>query len=111
VKTSETVGKKGRRATHEYQGGVEVLVVLLDVVGNLLCRLPPVHGVEVETGIVGLDGLKESSEGILEATSNLRLAMQTMSGVTGVRCTTGDQFSAEGIPFRSWNARHRQRLP
>jgi len=46
-----------------------VLVVLLDVVGIILGRLPLVHGVEVDTMFTGLDWLEESSESILEATS------------------------------------------
>ena len=79
--TIETIGKKRRPETHEYQGGIEVLVVLLDVVGIVLGRLPLVHGVEVETGIVGLDGLKESSESILEATSSRRSTVQAIPGV------------------------------
>jgi hypothetical protein len=58
--------------THEYQGGIEILVVLLDVVRIVLGRLPLVHGVEVDAGIVGLDGLEESSKGILEAASGQR---------------------------------------
>jgi len=63
--------------TNEYQGGVEVLVVLLDVVGIVLYCLPLVHGVEVDTGIVCLDGLEEDSESILEAGSGQRSATQT----------------------------------
>jgi len=59
----------GRWAAYEYQGGIEVLVVLLDVVGIVLGRLPLVHGVEVNARIAGLDGLEETSEGILEAAS------------------------------------------
>ena len=55
--------------THEYQGGIEVLVVLLDVVRIVLCRFPLVHRVEVDACIISLDGLEESSESILEATS------------------------------------------
>ena len=57
-----------RRRTHEYQGGVEILVILLDIVSIVLGRLPLVHRVEVEAGVVGLDGLKERSESILKAT-------------------------------------------
>ena len=63
---------------HEYQGGIEVLVILLDVVGIVLGRFPLVHGVEVEAGIFRLDGLEESSESILKATSGQRSVMQAM---------------------------------
>ena len=55
------------RATHENQGGVEVLVVLLDILRVVLGCLPLVHGVEVESRIISLDGLEECPEGILEA--------------------------------------------
>jgi len=54
--------------TYEDQGGVEVLVVLLDVVRIILDRLLLVHRVEIETGVVVLDGLEECPESILEAT-------------------------------------------
>ena len=53
----------------EYQGGTEVLIVLLEVVHIVLGSLPPVHCVKVNVCTVGLDGLEESSESILEATS------------------------------------------
>jgi hypothetical protein len=58
--------------TYENQGGIEVLVVLLDVVRVILGRLPLVHRVEIETGVVVLDGLEEHSESILEAGFRLR---------------------------------------
>ena len=64
--------------TDEYQGGIEVLVVLLDVVGIVLSCLPLVHRVEVEARIIGLDGLEEGSESILEAGSGQRSAAQAM---------------------------------
>ena len=42
--------------THKNQDGVEVLVILLDVVHIILLgRLSLVHGVEVDAGIVGLE--------------------------------------------------------
>jgi len=53
--------------TYEYQCGIEVLFVLLDVVGIVLGRLPLVHRVEVEARIINLDWLEESSKNILEA--------------------------------------------
>ena len=55
--------------THEYQGGIEVLIVLLDEVRVVLRRLPLVHRVEVGVGVVGLDGWEESSESILKTTA------------------------------------------
>ena len=54
--------------THEYQGGIEVIVVFLDIVHIILDRLPVVNRVEVEAGVVGLDGFEESSESILKTT-------------------------------------------
>ena len=65
-----------RRTTYKNQGGIEVLVVFLDVVGVVLCRLPLVHRVEVETSIVVLDGLEERSESILETASAQRRAVR-----------------------------------
>ena len=52
--------------THENQGSVEVLVVLLDIVGIILGGLLLVHRIEIKTGIVVLDGLEEGSESIPE---------------------------------------------
>ena len=89
------------RATHKNQGGVEVLVVLLDVVHIVLGRLPLVHGVEVDAGIIGLDGLEERSQGVLEATSSQCPATQTMEGANH---TPLDRFAAVGIPFRSFRS-------
>ena len=57
-----------RHATYKNQGGIEVFVVLLDVVGVVLCRLPLVHCIEVKTSVLVLDRLKERSESILETT-------------------------------------------
>jgi len=90
--------ESGRRATDEYQGGIEVLIVLLDVVGVVLGRLPLVHGVEVETGIVGLDGLEESPESILEAAPGQCCVQRRAIAVRrthhfGSICSGGDSFS------------------
>ena len=87
--------------THENECGVEILVVLLDVVHIVLGRLPLVHGVEVEAGIICLDGLKKRSQGILEATPSQRSEMQMMEGVTR---TTLDRFAVVGIPFLSFRS-------
>ena len=59
------ITEKQWRATHKNQCGIEVLVIPLDVVHIILDCLPPVHGVEVNAGIISLDGLKERLEGIL----------------------------------------------
>ena len=64
--------------TYEDQGGVEVLVVLLDVVCIILDRLPLVHRVEIEAGVVVLDGLEECPESILEATFIQRYVVEAM---------------------------------
>jgi hypothetical protein len=82
--------------THEYQGSVEVLVVLLDVVHVIFYCLPLVDGVEVSAGIIGLDGLEERSESVLEA-----IPVQPATEATyGLTRTTLDQFVAVGSPFR-----------
>ena len=83
--------------TDKYQGGIEVLVVLLDVVGIVLGRLLLVHCVEVEARIVGLDWLEESPESILEAVSGQQSTTQTMQHI---ELTTVDQFSVVGTPYR-----------
>lgn len=87
MRTSEPIGNKERRAAHEYQGGIEVFAILFDVVGVVLDCLLLVRCVKVETGIVGLDRLKESSESIFETTSGQRLEIQVVSGVE--RTTSG----------------------
>lgn len=63
--TGEIIGEGGR--TGKYQGGIELLVILLDVVCIAFGRLPLVHDVEVKAGIIGLGWLKKSSESTLEA--------------------------------------------
>ena len=49
------IGEREWWATHEDQGGVEVLVIFLDVVHVVLGRRPLVNGVEIQAGIVVLD--------------------------------------------------------
>ena len=70
--------------THENQGGVEVLVILIDIVCIVLHRLPLVHRIEVEAGVIGLDGLEERSESILEAKSGQRSAVQAMCDASNI---------------------------
>jgi len=53
--------------THENQGGVEILVVLLHVFGVILHRLSFVHCVEIELGVVVLDWLEVHPKGLLDA--------------------------------------------
>ena len=86
--------------TDEYQGGVEVFVVLLDVVHVVLGGLLLVHGVEVESGVFVLDWLKEGSESILDTESfPQRSAMGTISMIAsqthhfGSIRKGGDSFS------------------
>ena len=56
-------------ATHENEGGVEVFIILLDVVGVMVSCLLLVDGVEVNTRVIALDGLQERSESVLYARS------------------------------------------
>jgi len=56
-----------RIETHENQGGVEVLIVLLHGIGVVLRRLSFVHGEEIKPGVIVLDRLKEHPQGILDA--------------------------------------------
>ena len=85
--------------THEYQGGIEVLVVLLNVGRIVLGRLSLVHRIEVEPRIVVLDGLEKHPKGILETTISQWSARQTM---WSVELTTLDQSANMGAPFRSF---------
>ena len=98
----------------ENQGGVEVLVVLLDVVRVVFRCLPFIHGVEVESRVVSLDGLEEGPESILEAASGHQ---STTKAMWRNLHTTLDRFSVAGTLFhsshpfrcRSWVMRARVR--
>ena len=52
--------------THENQGGIKIVVVLLHVLSIILNGLSPVHCVEVELGVVFLDGLEVHPQGLLD---------------------------------------------
>ena len=43
--------------------------MLLDVVGIILGRFPSINRIEIESGIIVVDGLDKGSEGILETGS------------------------------------------
>ena len=60
--------------THENQGGVEVFIVLLDVVSVVFGCLLLVGGVEVDTRVFALDGLQERPESVLDAGSWIRFS-------------------------------------
>ena len=62
-----THNNQRKGGTHKNQGGVEIFVVLLHVLGIVFDRLSLVHGVEVELGIIVLDGLKIHPQGLLDA--------------------------------------------
>ena len=53
--------------THEDQGGVEIVVILLHVLVIVLDRLSLVHCVEIEFGVLVFDGLEVHPQGILDA--------------------------------------------
>ena len=55
------------REAYENQGDVQVLVVLLDIVRVILCRLLFVCRIEVETRVIVLYGFEIHSEDILDA--------------------------------------------
>ena len=59
--------------THENQGGIEIFVVLLHVLGVILHGLSFIHRIEIELGVVVLDGLKVDPEGLLNATDPCQL--------------------------------------
>jgi hypothetical protein len=94
----ELVSDGMRWVTHEYQGGVEVFVVLLDIIHIVVGRLPLVNRIEIESRIVGLDGLKKRSESVLKATFPQRPAILTM---WRVERTTLGQFAVAEILFHS----------
>ena len=54
-------------ATYENQGGIEILVVLLHVLCVILHSLSFIHRIEIEFGVVILDGLEVDPEGLLDA--------------------------------------------
>ena len=56
----------GSTRTHKNQGGVEIVVVLLHVIGVILRRLSFVHCVEIKPGVVILDRLEVHPEGLLD---------------------------------------------
>ena len=72
-----------KEGTHENQGGFQIFVVFVHVLGIVPDRLPPVHSVEVMLavivldelgvivpdglGIIVLDGLEVHPQGLLDA--------------------------------------------
>ena len=58
---------QGGGRTHENQGGVKIFIVLFHVLGVILGRLSLVHGVQIELGIVALDGLEAHPQSLLDA--------------------------------------------
>jgi hypothetical protein len=67
--------------THENQGGVEILVVLLHVLGVVLRCLSFVHGVEIELGVVVLDRLKVLPQSLLDAVWSQLVGPRNQSGI------------------------------
>ena len=65
VNTAESKVKNAE--THENQGGIEILVVLLDVLCVVLHSLSFIHRIEIELGVIVLDGLEVDPEGLLDA--------------------------------------------
>ena len=62
--------------TYKYQSGIEILVILVDVLHIVLCRFSVVYCVEIESGIIGIDGLEERFESVLNTTVVQRLEVQ-----------------------------------
>ena len=58
--------------TYENQGGIEILVVLVQVLGVVLHSLSFIHRIEIELGVVILDGLEVDPEGLLDAMGRCR---------------------------------------
>jgi len=64
---SEICDESQYRHTHKNQRSVEVLIILLDIVGIIICRFLLVHRVEIEASVVVLYGLQKSPKSILYA--------------------------------------------
>ena len=62
TRTGQITPKSELRATYENQGSIEVLVLSRGILCIVLVCLPPVHHVEVETGIADLGREGERSE-------------------------------------------------
>ena len=63
-----TAERKLRKlVTYENQGGIEILVILVQVLGVILRSLSLIHRIEIEFGVVILDGLEVDPEGLLDA--------------------------------------------
>jgi len=58
---------KRNAETHENQGGVEIFIVFLQVVGIVFHCFSFVHGEETKPGVVVLDWLEEHPKGFLDA--------------------------------------------
>ena len=93
---------------YEYQGRIEIPVVFRDVVRIVHGRLLLVHLVKVKAGVACLDGLKERSESILEATFGQQVAIwaRKRDGAYhfGSICSGGDSsslFSFFSVSFMS----------
>jgi len=89
--------------TYENQGGIEILVVLPDIVRVIFSCLFLVRCIEVKTGVVGLDGLKEYPESILEAMSVER---PTTQPTQDTRRTILGQFGVVESPFHPYRPSH-----
>jgi hypothetical protein len=64
---STLCGDDWKAETHENQGGVEILIVLLHVFGIVLRRLSFVYSVEIEFGVVVLNRLEVHPQSLLDA--------------------------------------------
>jgi len=64
---STPYGDKRNTETHENQGGVEILIVFLHILGVVLHCLSFVRGVEIKLWVVVLDWLEVHSQGLLDA--------------------------------------------
>ena len=62
-----TAHKNRHAETHENQGGIEIFIVFLHVVGVVFHRFSFVHGVEIKPGVVVLNWLEEHPQGLLDA--------------------------------------------
>ena len=78
---STSSNEDGNQTTHEYEGRVQVLVVLLRIIAVKFSRFLAVHGEEVSSRVIGPERIEKFFEGGMEA----GFGCQSLSGYHGSR--------------------------
>ena len=98
TRTSQTTLESELRATYENQDSIKALLLSRGILCIVLVCLPPVHHVEVETGIAGLGRLGERSENGLGPMFSQCPATRALYYLER---TKSDRCVVTGTPFRS----------